>query len=1132
MKKMIFNKKMKNREKRTFMEAHTATKIMQVIVLLSLFSLFLVGTVSAWEFDNIGLYDEGTKTMDIRNAFALPIIGDSIAEVQLIRNTDICVYHCEAIMKVTLKEDYKDPLNELIFKDGNIKNYEMLFVEFEKYEVNVNDYEQGNCNLLINGTETCSEILVGSHKETRTKEIEKQIYDYQNKELKAGVYYLKLKGEKNPEQSIEWIPTYMGVDIKQWAWWQGAIPTFYWKLNEPSGDFRYNASDEMEVRNLTNSNAATFVTGKLYNAVEFNGTLNRGLHNQSDDRWDILINGNFTILFWINTTEAGTWDAIMGGGDDESWGVDEKGWHITHQAGSDVGKIKIETRDGTSAICNCSINTGEWYRIVIVREGGGATETKIYVNGAINNTGTLGPYMLDLSYFGLGYGAGYSWNENNFNGLLDDIAIYNGTIWDAADVLTDWNNGNGIELDLISAVNVTHHSPANLYNETETNTIDFQCNSTVTGDVLVLGNSSILIYDNFGVRQVWQSVNIAGTYNITNHSVTLPFGVYNWSCITNATDNGNTSYSGNRTVYFSFPEFSLTTILNYPDNAINLTNSSLEFGANFSVIKGNMTNATLYIWKSDGSLFGTNFSEITAGNNETNMSISNLVFSEYLWNVFGCGASSTNSTCGFTGSNRTFSIQTNLDAEYYETDVYETSYQPFQINITIPESSIFYDAQLIYNQTSYTGTITDLGNDKYSIIKSIYIPQISAHINISFYWNLLYEEFSENTTTHNQTILPLVTINITTENCSEGFFEAINYTFIEELNLTSLNADIKYNFKYGVGNLSLKTNYGETNNTDILRVCINQSFDNYKLGYGEIEYQSTGHVSRRYYMFEGHELSNSITESYILHDLKDADSTSFVFEIKNTFLNPYKNKYVALLRWYPQLNEYRIVEMGKTDEEGKTIMKVEVEDADYRIGVYELNGSLIKLAEAIRMACLVSPCTYSLKIIQEVIDYFGIYNIESSLVFETATNRFVYIWNDPSQQTESMRLITAKETGYQEIIICNSTGSGYTGVLSCDIENYTGVITAKAFRTSSPELIISSLTKTIRTVWNNNIGLFIAFIFSLIVGFAAIIHPAAGILMSIVGLIPAVSFGSITLAIFIAIAVLGGIIIHVMKRAR
>ena len=285
-------------------------------------------------------------------------------------------------------------------------------------------------------------------------------------------------------------------------------------------------------------------------------------------------------------------------------------------------------------------------------------------------------------------------------------------------------------------------------------------------------------------------------------------------------------------------------------------------------------------------------------------------------------------------------------------------------------------------------------------------------------------------------------------------------------------------------------------------------------------------------MFEDHKLSNSTTEEYELYDLISSDSTSFIFEIKNTFLNPYTDKYISLLRWYPQEDEYRTTEMALTDEVGKTVMKVHTEDIDYRLGVYEKDGSLIKLADPVRMACLINPCTYTLRITSDDRAYFEVNDIESSLEYDSTNQRFVYIWNDPSQNTESMRLLVKKDLGFQDTIICNETGVGYTGVLTCDVTNYTGLLSGIAYRTASTPTPENAITiEKGRDALNNTLGLFISFILALLMALIGIFSPIGAIVMMLVALLPAVILGSITYSIMLAIGCLGGIIVHFIKKA-
>jgi hypothetical protein len=383
----------------------------------------------------------------------------------------------------------------------------------------------------------------------------------------------------------------------------------------------------------------------------------------------------------------------------------------------------------------------------------------------------------------------------------------------------------------------------------------------------------------------------------------------------------------------------------------------------------------------------------------------------------------------------------------------------------------------------------------------------------------------------NQTVNPLYAIEITSSACSSGLFEAVNYTFKDAKNSTNLNEDIKYNFQYGTGNFSSNLIYGEFSNISSFRVCINSSIDNYKLGYGEIQYETDGYSSRRFYMYENKILSNTTTKGYILLSLPLIDSTSFIFEVKNTFLNVYNDKLISLLRWYPEYDEYRVAEMAITDSDGLTVMKVETEDVDYRIGVYEKNGTLIKLADSVRMACLQNPCTYTMKVLKYDTDYFSSYDVESSLTYDEDNSRFLFIWNDPEQITSSMRLEGYKVAGNQDILICNSSSEGYTGVLSCSTGNYTGTFYAKAFRSASPEKLFKTLFYSLTDGIESSFGLFLSAIMVLAVGLIGIFSPVGSIILLIVGLVPSLALGAINMAIFMGIAALGGIVIHFVKKA-
>jgi hypothetical protein len=224
--------------------------------------------------------------------------------------------------------------------------------------------------------------------------------------------------------------------------------------------------------------------------------------------------------------------------------------------------------------------------------------------------------------------------------------------------------------------------------------------------------------------------------------------------------------------------------------------------------------------------------------------------------------------------------------------------------------------------------------------------------------------------------------------------------------------------------------------------------------------------------------------------------------------------------------------MGKTDDKGQTVKKVKIEDVDYRIGIYETNGTLIYLANPIRMVCLATPCSYTLNVPTDATDSFEeVDNIEVDLSYTAGV--FTLVYNDPSQNTEIMSLRVYKMGGSTDRLICEANGTSFTGILNCDVSSESGTFRAIAIRTASPErplalLIIDTLT----TVFTGTFGLFIQFLIIVTLAFLGIVSPVVAIIMAIIALLMGVLvFKTFSYALLIGVALLGGIVIHLMRRS-
>lgn len=555
-----------------------------------------------------------------------------------------------------------------------------------------------------------------------------------------------------------------------------------------------------------------------------------------------------------------------------------------------------------------------------------------------------------------------------------------------------------------------------------------------------------------------------------------------------------------------------------PLNNLQLTNHTVTFIYNVTESQNNsINNCSLWIDDNLNNIFIKNETDtsITRNINQTFLkTFGNIHFLDWkisCWN---------NKSIQANSSTRRLLIN---NAPTTPTQNYPTNNTLFSGSIELNCSSstdsdgdtIFYqfwgDESLLQNTTStiYTWTI-GTGNH---------------------YWKCRsHDNFNFSSYTSTRTISDMSNAIEVSYNCTAGFTQAMYYDFENENNFTSINTSIDYNLVFGLGTTGNSTIHGSIDNIDHFSICINTSIaTNYSINYGEIEYEQPGHILRRYYLFEGDRLTSTpINDTLFL--LPNADATSFLFEFVSASLTPYENKYTSLLRWYPELDTYDSVEMAKTDNKGQTIMRVVTEDVDYRIGLYETDGTLIKLLDPIRFACLSSPCSYRAIIKEEALDYTSIYGIVHNNI-EYSGGLFTFIYNDPSQATSEMNMTVYKITGTSNIFLCSDQATGYTGVLTCNVSTYSGTFEATAWRTASPsEPLAKIIVSTVSTVFNSTIGLFISFIIFIVLVLVGLVSPVLTIVFGIIGLIPATVFGAITLQVFLLIAIIGGIVIHMMKR--
>ena len=762
------------------------------------------------------------------------------------------------------------------------------------------------------------------------------------------------------------------------------------------------------------------------------------------------------------------------------------------------------------------------------------------------STGTINKTNINYSEGYLGGYAGCSGRSNTYDWVVNTIGIRTGEDEIPPSVTINSPANTTYLIGSLISFNITATDPKNI-NSCKYSLDNWITNTTLTQNGNYFTGSSVV---GIGNKIVRYSCKDNSTFQNENNTESRSFTIA-YVNINGVTYSSSVVGDSNQTFILNFSYSNLfnsvTAILNY--NGVNYsssvnyesTSTTWCYQESANVSNQNGTDGScgqIYDGSYGGQSGYTTLNKSSYDGDYTNYASGDILYINYTIPLMAVNATwrvkdnSVNGDRNDTLPHDCFD-KTNGKLELQLFSLYGNLYNYCRNNTGWKSIRVGYPGDYFYEE-GINWKIS--GNNNTLATSYAVVPNPTANTNYTFFWYLLQNNITgtylTNTNSYTQLVTTQPSINITTYPCSSPQFEALNFSWKDQEDLTDMtDMIITYNFKYGITNTSSIESYGTYTN-DTLRICIPNNTNNYQIGYAEITYRKGDYETLKYYLFTNYTLSNVTTDQQILYDLPSNESTSFLVTIKDKRLNPYVNKLIVLLRWYPSINSYKVVEMSKTDQNGQAPIHVHTEDVDYRLAVYELNGTLINLQSPVRMLCLVNPCSYDISLQDTGNDYFYVYNIQSNLSWNNDTKTFTYIWNDPSQYVSMMSLIITKENGFSSSLLCNTSSTGYIGVLDCYIGGETGLIKASVYKTASPETIFEELIIRIGTIIPNQVGLFFSFVLGLVGALIGIFSPVGAILFMLVGLLFSLFIGSISLTFFIGIGSLGGIVFYFIKKAQ
>ncbi|KKN03018.1 hypothetical protein LCGC14_1111940 [marine sediment metagenome] len=603
-------------------------------------------------------------------------------------------------------------------------------------------------------------------------------------------------------------------------------------------------------------------------------------------------------------------------------------------------------------------------------------------------------------------------------------------------------------------------------------------------------------------------------------------------------------YNGGVGITFS-PILTEVTLVS-PANDSSLLSGQRSFNGTVTVDTAlNITNVTLYIWNSTNLInFTTNFTiETTELNvNSYNLSANLLNPDDYTWNYFACSNDTVSDPCGWALENRTFSIsQIAEDTLTFEPFVTETSIQTFALNFTTNIDVLSIDSFLNYNGTRTQGSANCAGG-LCNLSNIITIPKIELPTeNKTFFWELTLfngtDSININTSKHEQNVSEIIF-----QECDGGPESVVmNFTAFNETDLFKLSPfdfDGTFDIWVGTGEFKKTINITKTN-IDSVVLCISPD-DNYFID-GEIEYDQTGasNFTQRNYFFQNDTINNTIIQNISLGLLDGSLSTTFILAAQDGDLLPFPNILIYTERFYPGLDEFRIVQVAKTDDNGRSTGFFKTETVDYRFRI-KANGTTLLLTEIQKVVGESVPFTLTFTIgADEGPSWDGfeeVDDLDGTLLWNKTSSLLTFTYVDSSADFGFANLIVEKLRGNESNEgICDLTSTETSAIITCNLTgNVTGLYTARAFISrSGVSSLVAQLTFQIEDFSEviGDLGLFLGWFLILIASFTFRFNELAGIFMVNVAAFAVnyfglIAFGPVFLSAMVAISIIIAVVLE------
>lgn len=386
----------------------------------------------------------------------------------------------------------------------------------------------------------------------------------------------------------------------------------------------------------------------------------------------------------------------------------------------------------------------------------------------------------------------------------------------------------------------------------------------------------------------------------------------------------------------------------------------------------------------------------------------------------------------------------------------------FSASVIVGSSYDISSAVFVYNKTSYSATVTDFSN--YSLItkNNFVVPEVPASVNQTFYWALTLDDSTVlNLSSHNQSVY-----NISLQNCTTFSFRLLNLSIVDEelqtlidnstveiaINLTTLDKSttlVHLGFEYNDENpVAVCSNVNLTGKSYFMEAVIKYLADGYAIEYYNIET----------FIIEEQRIT--------LYDLNSSDSTDFKLTFTGTDFLPSAGVLVFVERQYISEEDFKTVELPKTDTNGQTILHLVRNDVLYNL-IFVKDGEVLRTFYNLRAFCddfSIGDCKINLNALSSgdsVLNYTGEIGIvfDNPPTYNDTTKKVSFTFLSYDGTSKNVTIGVERRDIFGNVSVCRNSLDSISGTVSCNVgSDITDATLQVTIEVDEVPLIISFVT--------------------------------------------------------------------------